>query len=80
MDFSEFNWSKNILGKNVNQFAYYANENVLGWITPQQEFIYTFADQKTFFKNAAPTKSFNDSILIDGKAYLQNLYQQFIAY
>jgi phosphoglycerol transferase MdoB-like AlkP superfamily enzyme len=77
----KFVWSKNVLDTNAKEFAYYSNENCLGWITPQKNYVYSFASgsmeelpgivDSTTAPAAGP---------IEAKAYLQTLYQTYLDY
>ncbi len=72
---SKYTWSKNLLNPTANSFAYYSNQNVLGWISDSDSSAYSFVEKK----NIAPTKTNPISQNIS-KAYLQKLYAEFIAY
>jgi phosphoglycerol transferase MdoB-like AlkP superfamily enzyme len=76
----KFTWSKNIFNKNVKQFAYYSNENAVGWVTPQQNIIYSFDSKKVEEVQAKTQIRLNDTLLTQEKAYLQTLYKQYLDY
>jgi phosphoglycerol transferase MdoB-like AlkP superfamily enzyme len=78
---AEFSWSRNLLPETVSAaeqgaaFGYYTNENGLGWVT---------ASGKGFFR--FPTRdweiydgSLDSTAREDAKAYLQVLYDEFLA-
>ena len=72
-----FTWSKNLLGATTNDFAYFTNDTEVGWVTPEQEFIYhTEANKISFF--SPQEKSLDTLLLNDAKAYLQVLYKEFL--
>jgi phosphoglycerol transferase MdoB-like AlkP superfamily enzyme len=77
----QFAWSKNTLDADAKEFAYYSNENCLGWITPQKNYVYAFAS-----KNMEELPGITDSITAstaaadEAKAYLQTLYQTYLDY
>lgn len=76
---AQFNWSKDIFEDSNQQFAYYSNENVLGWVSPKQNLIYSFATQKTAIQ--PKTQSIlNDTVLSQAKAYLETLYNTYLDY
>lgn len=77
---SDFVWSKNVFNEESKSFAYYSNENVLGWITPEETIIYSFATRSLNEQQNHIEKKVNDSSLIQAKAYLQTLYQQYLDY
>jgi phosphoglycerol transferase MdoB-like AlkP superfamily enzyme len=76
-DYSMFPWSKKL---DDAEFAYFANENVLGWITPQEKLVYSFTSSKVIYENDSLNVAVRDSLLIDSKAFLQGLYQQYLNY
>ena len=76
----KFQWSKNIFDPTSKDFAYYSNENCLGWVTPQRTYVYSFTSKKTqAFPPVSPT-FVSDSALIQAQAYLQTLYQTYLDY
>lgn len=75
-----FTWSNDVLNPSTKAFAYYSNENVLGWITPQQNIVYSFAAQKVTDLQPKTQSTLNDTLLTQGKAYLQTLYQEYLDY
>jgi phosphoglycerol transferase MdoB-like AlkP superfamily enzyme len=77
--YSKFTWSRDIFNPATKEFAYYSNENVVGWIAPQQNVVYSFNSQKVDVQPKSQT-ILNDTILVDAKAYLQTLYEQYLNY
>jgi phosphoglycerol transferase MdoB-like AlkP superfamily enzyme len=77
---TEFFWSKDVLNKNTKEFAYYSNENSLGWITPQQNIIYSLTSNKVEAIQPKTQNTLNDSLLIQAKAFLQTFYQTYLDY
>ena len=75
LDSKRYTWSKNLLNSTTQDFAYYSNENVLGWITAKDTLAYSFIEKK----NIASTKS-NTDAQIKAQAYLQKLYDEFLNY
>jgi phosphoglycerol transferase MdoB-like AlkP superfamily enzyme len=76
----QFAWSKNILDADAKEFAYYSNENCLGWITPQKNYVYAFASKSTEeFPGIADSTAASSSVK-EAKAYLQTLYQTYLDY
>jgi len=69
-----FSWSKDLLRKNARDFAYYTNENGLGWVSPQGAGFFQFeSKQWQHFTGAL------DSVdCVDAKAYLQTLYNDYL--
>ncbi len=68
-----FEWSKDLLNPTAQDFAYYSNENVLGWITNRDTLVYSFVEKK----NISSATIANEK---NAKAYLQKVYRSFIAY
>lgn len=68
---NEFQFSKNILSKNVKSFAVYIFHNGYGYIDPQNETTYDF-DFKSFIK-----KQGNEEDVKWGQAYLQVLFTDY---
>ena len=75
--YSQFNWSRNVLSRDYKQFAYFANENVLGWKTSNMEMTFDFVTKKITDEKG---KEVPDSLMTDAKAYLQTLYNQYLQY
>jgi len=80
-NYDDFPRSKDLLNTTTKDFAYYTNNNVLGWVTPYEKFTYTFAT-KAYKKTGdiILPGTINDSLIIDSRAYLQTLYQQYLDY
>lgn len=75
-----YKWSKDVFNENTKEFAYYSNENCLGWVTPQQNIVYSYTSQTVEELQAKTETKLNETILIQAKAYLQTLYQQYLDY
>lgn len=74
--YSEFMWSKNIFDKCYKPFAFFELNGGLGWKTPEGEFVYS---NDKFIKNTLPD-SISDSVVSDGKAYMQYHFELFNSY
>ncbi len=77
--YSQFVWSKDVFNPATKEFAYYSNENVLGWIAPQQNLIYSFGSKNVEIQPKTQS-NVNDTVLTQAKAYLQSLYDQYLNY
>ncbi len=77
---TNFVWSRDVFNKGIKEFAYYSNENALGWVAPEQNIIYTFNSKKVEGLQAKTETKLNDTILTQAKAYLQTLYGQYLSY
>lgn len=70
IDHSEFKFSKNILNPDVNEFAFYDFPNGLGMLSPDGKVAYDCASNRVLVEEGTGA----DSLLNQGKAYLQYLY------
>lgn len=77
---SNFVWSKDVFNQEGKEFAYYSNENSIGWVAPQQNIVYSFNSKKLEELQAKTQSTVNDTILTQAKAYLQTLYKQYLDY
>lgn len=73
----EFFWSKDMFNKCYNPFAFFELNNGLGWKTPDGEFV--FSNTGKFIENTLP-EDINDSVILDGKAYMQHHFNLFNSY
>ncbi len=80
MPAENYKWSKDVFNDDTKEFAYYSNENCLGWVTPQQNIVYSYTSQTVEELQSKIEKKLDKSILIQAKAYLQTLYQQYLDY
>lgn len=78
LNHKDFIWSKDLFNPLTKEFAYYSNENVLGWITPMQNIVYSYSTRS--INELHGEKKANDIKVIQAKAYLQTLYQQYLEY
>ena len=70
-----FTWSKDLLAEQTPQFAYYSNENGLGWITPEGAGFYRFARREWKWYSGTLDSASTQTAL----GYLQTLYNDFLA-
>lgn len=75
----QFFWSKDMFAASDNEFAYYSNENALGWIAPQQNIIYFFGSKNADIQSKTQS-TLNDTVLTQAQAYLQTLYEHYLNY
>lgn len=76
MAFDEFSWSKNLLNINSPDFAYYAFVEGLGWVRPDNYFVW---DKKIHgYYSVHLQAELKDSIIKEGKSYLQHLFQTYM--
>lgn len=74
-----YGWSRNVFAPTMKEFAYYSNENVLGWISTKQNIAFPFATYVPEIQ-AKTDSVLNDSVLTDAKAYLQIMYEHYLNY
>lgn len=75
---NSFHWSKNLLNPYAPEFANIAFEEGIGWIRPSGDFFY---DNRLdyFYYNKIPVQ-YNDSIIREGKSFLQSVFQEYMDY
>lgn len=74
----EFKWSRNLFNPGVKEFAYFEANDGVGWIT--QNGFYTYLHKNNSHFQIQLPEEMKDSIVDDGKAYLQVLFQEYIDY
>lgn len=70
----QFEWSNDLLNPFRNNFAYYTSDDAFGWITASGSMIYDF---KT---NAVVNTALTDAEINSGKAFLQTLFEEYVAF
>ena len=73
----EFFWSKDVFGECYKPFAFFELNHGVGWKTPEGEFVYV--NMGYFVKNTLP-EAIKDSVVLDGKAYMQYHFDLFNSY
>lgn len=71
---ADFHWSKDLLNDNARDFAYYTNENGLGWISPKGAGFYQFESKEWRKFGGVP----DSTDRLNAAAYLQTLYDDFL--
>ena len=74
----DFLWSRNLLNPTTPEFAYFETGDGVGWISINGYFVYDSRIDDYMELEIEP--QLKDSIIMDGKAYLQELFQQFMDY
>jgi len=72
----EFFWSRNLFNPYTPEFAYYEATEGVGWICQDGYFVYNKMLDSYLKLEVEP--ELQDSIIKDGKAYLQVVFQQFL--
>jgi phosphoglycerol transferase MdoB-like AlkP superfamily enzyme len=78
LDADEFTWSRNLFNPTTQEFAYFEATDGIGWITPNGHYTY-YRRHNNYYQMEIP-ENIKDSIITDGKAYLQVLFQEYINY
>ncbi len=73
-----FPWSKNLLNPYTPEFAYIAFEEGIGWVRPVGDFFYD--NQLDYYYHNNIPEIYSDSIVKEGKAFLQILFQHYMDY
>jgi phosphoglycerol transferase MdoB-like AlkP superfamily enzyme len=71
-----FRWSKNMMNPHTKNFAYYSFDNGIGWVSPDGKYAWDH-DMNRFFENEYRNRKRGASDLINGKAYLQELFREY---
>lgn len=74
----EFHWSRNLFNPYSPEFAYYSFEEGLGWVRPSGHFVYEAS--VNHFSEASIPEAYKDSIIREGKSYLQAVFQEYMSY
>jgi phosphoglycerol transferase MdoB-like AlkP superfamily enzyme len=73
---NSFHWSKNLFNPYTREFAYFANENGSGWISPDGYFSFEIHLPYCYFFETTPQTM--DKMVSEGKAYLQEVYREYL--
>ena len=72
----QFHWSKNLFNPYVAEFAYFTNEDGAGWIRPDGYF--SFDKNIPYFYFFEPSEKRQDTLIQEGKAYLQEVFKEYL--
>ncbi|MFZ4522908.1 MAG: LTA synthase family protein [Bacteroidales bacterium] len=75
LDSKGFHYSKDLFNPSTGEFAYYSTEDGLGWIRPEGYFTY---DKGPDFYYWWTDPKLSDSIKLEGKAYLQTVFSEYM--
>lgn len=73
-----FPWSKNLLNPYTPEFAYISFEEGIGWVRPDGDFFYD--NQLDYYYHNTLPAAYGDSIVKEGKAFLQTLFRHYMDY
>ena len=72
----QFHWSKNLFNPYVADFAYFTNEDGSGWIRPDGYFSFDKNSRGYYFME--PSEKRQDTLVLEGKAYLQEVFKEYL--
>ncbi|MBL7137604.1 MAG: sulfatase-like hydrolase/transferase [Bacteroidales bacterium] len=73
---NQFHWSKNLFNPYVADFAYFSNEDGAGWIRPDGYFSFDLNIPYFYFYEPSPQRQ--DTMIQEGKAYLQEVFREYL--
>lgn len=77
----DFKWSKNLLNPYSKEFAFYDWDNGFGFLMPRQGVAYDSQGRRIIYRrNINAHKKHADEALIYGKAFMQQIYTEYLAY
>jgi phosphoglycerol transferase MdoB-like AlkP superfamily enzyme len=76
LDHKMFHWSKNLFNPYTPEFAYFSTEDGDGWIRPDAYFSFDATTNFYHFMEIKP--EIKDSILTEGKAFLQGVFGEYM--
>jgi phosphoglycerol transferase MdoB-like AlkP superfamily enzyme len=78
LPYSQFKWSKNLLNPYTPAFAFFDWDNGFGFITPEQAVSYDSSGQRQIYTKHKDRDSQEN--LKKGKAFMQQIYTEYLAY
>lgn len=78
MEHDQFRWSKNLMNPGTPEFASISFEEGIGWVSSAGSFFYEPRFERFYYKE--PDPGIPGSVITDGKAYLQVLFQEYLDY
>lgn len=77
----DFKWSKNLLNPYSKEFAFYDWDNGFGFMMPQQAVAYDSQGKRIIYrKNSNVDVKLTEEALINGKAFMQQIYTEYLSY
>lgn len=76
LDHSDFTWSKNLMNPYTHRFASISFEEGIGWVEGEKYFFYEPRFDRFYCRQ--PEDASSDTMVMDGKAYLQVLFQNYL--
>ena len=75
-----FRYSKDLLNPTSQSFAFFDWDNGLGFMTPQQAISFDNLGKEVIYTRYKTNKATNEKALLNGKAYLQQVFTDYMAY
>ncbi|MCC8426223.1 LTA synthase family protein [Mucilaginibacter sp. UR6-11] len=77
----KFKWSKNLLNPYAPAFAFFDWDNGFGFMTPEQSVSYDSSGQRIIYrKNKNANPALTEKTLLTGKAFMQQIFTEYLAY
>ncbi|MGZ3757691.1 MAG: LTA synthase family protein, partial [Mucilaginibacter sp.] len=78
---AQFKWSKDLLNPYTNDFAFYDWDNGFGFMLSQQAVAYDNSGERTIYtRNPNADKRITDKTLLYGKAFMQEIFTEYLKY
>lgn len=78
IDAKDFKWSKNLLNPYAKHFAYFSWDDGFGFVENGHTVTFDNVGKSVLYNSKAEDASQTNKNIINGKSYLQSVYQQFI--
>ena len=77
----KFKWSRNLLNPYTPEFAFFDWDNGFGFILPDQAVSYDSSGQRMIYvKNKTADPALTEKTLLTGKAFMQQIFTEYLAY
>ncbi|WP_299357274.1 LTA synthase family protein [Mucilaginibacter sp.] len=81
MSQQKFEWSKNLLNPYTPAFAFFDWDNGFGFMFPEQAVSYDSSGQRVIYRrNKNANQALTDKTLLHGKAFMQQIFTEYLAY
>ena len=75
-----YKWSKNLLNPYAKDFAFFDWDNGFGFMTPQQAVSYDASGERMIYKQKQTDEATTNRTLRYGKAFMQQIFTEYLAY
>ncbi|MDF3078768.1 MAG: synthase family protein [Sphingobacteriaceae bacterium] len=80
IDHSDFHWSKDLLNPGTKEFSFFDWDNGFGFVTPQQAVSFDNVGKNVIYTREKQAEAVDDSLIRQGKAYMQRVFQEYLDY